>query len=133
MEHTQYRLENIIFIPSTNQFARITAIRKLFGVFVNDNILGTLSFNDIQPVPLTEELLLKNCNFNKDYKKGYIGIDVRNQDFVLTEPFKLGEWQKNYVWEFTSGGWSKYIEVEFLHNLQNLFKEIGRQELEIKI
>ena len=80
------------------------------------------------PIPLTEEWLLK-FGFNKDYKKGYIGKDFSNQDFVLTEPFVMGDWQKGYAFEFTTGGWSKYKEFNYVHELQNFYFTLTSEEL----
>lgn len=86
---------------------------------------------DIQPIPLTEDWLLK-FGFNKDYKKGYIGIDVNNSDFVLTEPFIIGEWQNYCVFEFKTGLLSRFTEVKYVHQLQNIFFALTGKELEIK-
>lgn len=76
--------------------------------------------NDLSPIPLTEKWLLE-FGFNKDYKKGYIGKDFSNQDFVLAEPFIMGEWQNGYAFEFSAGGWSKYKEFNYVHELQNFY------------
>lgn len=84
------------------------------------------------PIPLTEELLLK-CGFNNEYKNGYIGIDVNNSDFVLTYPKIMGEWQECFSFEFKAGGISKFKEILYLHELQNLFFFLTGRELEIKL
>lgn len=79
-------------------------------------------------IPLTEKWLLE-FGFNKDYKKGYIGKDFSNQDFVLAEPFVMGEWQKGYAFEFTAGGWSKYKEFNYVHELQNFYFAMTGEDL----
>lgn len=84
--------------------------------------------SDFRPIKITEEWLL-NFGFNKDYKKGYIGKDFSNQDFVLTEPFVMGDWQKGYAFEFTTGGWSKYKEFNYIHELQNFYFTLTSEEL----
>lgn len=86
---------------------------------------------EAQAIPLTEEWLL-NLGFNKDYQKGYIGIDVGNTDFVLTYPKIMGDFQECFAFQFHSGGWSKFREVKYVHELQNLFFAITGQELELK-
>ena len=86
---------------------------------------------DVEAIPLTEEWLL-NLGFNTDYKKGYIGIDVGNTDFVLTYPKTIGDFQECFVFQFNSGGWARIREVKYVHELQNLFFAITGQELELK-
>ena len=92
--------------------------------------LKTLNY-DVFGIPLTEEILLK-FGFNKDYKKGYIGIDVSNSDFVLTEPLKMGEWQTNYTFQFETGSVPKFKEIEYVHQLQNIFFSLCGEELTFK-
>ena len=86
---------------------------------------------DFRPIPLTEEWLLK-FGFNKEYQKGYIGIDVYNSDFVLTEPLKMGEWQTNYTFQFETGSVPKFKEIEYVHQLQNLYFALTGEELVLK-
>jgi hypothetical protein len=82
-----------------------------------------------KPMPITKKCLL-DFGFKKDYKKGYIGKDVLNQDFVLTKPFVMGEWQKGYAFEFTAGCWSKYKEFNYVHELQNFYFAMTGEELQ---
>ena len=91
-------------------------------------------YYDIIPsgIPLTEEYLVRFGFNDSEYKEGYIGIEFRTNlilDFVLTKPFKLGEWQKTYVCEL---GNSRFIQVEYVHELQNLFFAFTTTELELK-
>lgn len=90
------------------------------------------TYAEVNPIPLTEEILLM-AGFNKDYKKGYIGIDAVNSDFVLTEPFKMGEWQNHYCFQFDAGNVPKFKRIEFLHELQNMFWTLYNEELEINL
>ncbi|MGL4362007.1 MAG: hypothetical protein ACRCSG_01770 [Cellulosilyticaceae bacterium] len=95
-----------------------------------DKVEKWTEFNpkDLSPIPLTEKWLLE-FGFNKDYKSGYIGKDFYNQDFVLAEPFVMGEWQKGYAFEFTSGGWSKFKEFNYVHELQNFYFAMTGEDL----
>ena len=86
---------------------------------------------NLLPIPLTEEILLK-FGFNKEYQKGYIGIDVCNSDSVLTEPLKMGEWQTNYTFQFETGSVPKFKEIEYVHQLQNLYFALTGEELTFK-
>lgn len=108
-------------------------LKNKFHVVDADDIKIFLN-NDwyvLKPIPLTEEILLR-LGFNKDYKNGYIGIDSGNVDFVLTEPFVLGEWQNCYEFEFIAGGWPKLKKIEYVHDLQNFFYSLCGEELTLK-
>ena len=105
-------------------------IIKLDGSLLCCYIQNELEF-PLNPIPLTEEILL-NFGFNKEYQKGYIGIDVCNSDFVLTEPLKMGEWQTNYTFQFETGSIPKFKEIEYVHQLQNLFFALTNEELIFK-
>lgn len=105
-------------------------IIKLDGSLLCCYIQNELEF-PLNTIPLIEELLLK-FGFNKEYQKGYIGIDVCNSDFVLTEPLKMGEWQTNYTFQFETGSIPKFKEIEYVHQLQNLFFSLCGEELTFK-
>ena len=107
---------------------------------VDLNLLSQIDFHNDQefdnddiyfvPIELTEKWLL-DFGFNKDYKIGYVGKDFGNTDFVLTVPLTLGEWQKGYVFEFLSGGWSKFVEFNHVHELQNFYFTITKSVLQL--
>lgn len=88
---------------------------------------------EISGIPLTEEWLLKMGFSNKDYKPGYIGIDFKNTDFVLTYPSEDQEdFRKNFYFEFKYGGWPRLIQFATVHELQNFFFALTEEELTIK-
>lgn len=89
-----------------------------------------IAVDKAKPIKLTEKWLFK-LGFNKDYKKGYIGVDYGNTDFVLTSPKVMGEWQDNYCWQFVCT-WDKFTEIKYVHQLQNLFFALTGNELEVK-
>ena len=96
-----------------------------------ENTGGEYGIDTLQPIPLTEEWLLKAGFTSDDYKKGYIGIDVHNEngmstDFVLSYPGRMGEWQKYFVWEFNNYMFNK---IEFVHELQNFYTAMTGYEL----
>ena len=72
-------------------------------------------------IPITENWLIKNFGFDKDYKKGYIGKAVGGVYFVLTEPYVLGDFQKHYIFEYECGGLKRHKEFKFVHQLQNFY------------
>lgn len=77
---------------------------------------------------LTEDWLLL-LGFNKEYKKGYIGKDVCNTDFVLTYPLKMGEWQNHFALQFETGNVPKFKQIGSVHQLQNLYFALTGEEL----
>jgi hypothetical protein len=93
----------------------------------------TMSLDDVNPIPLTEEWLLKFGFSDKEYKNGFIGIDFIGgnmiMDFALTKPLIKGEWQTCYVYELSD---YRFVKVNYLHQLQNLFFALTNQELTIK-
>ena len=121
MEANELRLNN--WVNHCNKEVQIT-IHDLFDIAVFEDDVFT-------PIPLTEEWLLK-FGFNKEYKKGYIGIDVFNSDFVLTEPLKMGEWQTNYTFQFETGSVPKFKEIKYVHQLQNIYFALTGEELILK-
>ena len=93
--------------------------RSIFDMWDDNGVIKC----GYEPIELTEKWLL-NLGFNKEYKDGYIGIDVGNTDFVLTYPKVMGDFQEYFAFQFHSGGWSKFREVRYVHELQNLFRSI---------
>lgn len=89
---------------------------------------------EISGVPLTAEWLEKLGFSDKEYKDGYIGIDVNNTDFTLTKPNPGSNsiTEKNYTFHCTYGGWPRYIAFEYVHELQNFFFAIHGKELIVK-
>ena len=130
----ELRLGNLFANIEDDSIYKVTKINEdtIEGICINNmGWFGEQHFHLIEqvlPIKLTEEWLLK-FGFNKDYKKGYIGKDFSNQDFVLTEPFVMGDWQKGYAFEFTAGGWSKYKEFNYVHELQNFYFTLTSEEL----
>lgn len=90
--------------------------------------------SELDPIPLTEEILLK-CGFSdKDYKQGYIGIDYKSGamtfDFVLNKPGVMGNWNKCYTFSLPD---YRFVNIDYLHQLQNLYFDLTREELEVKL
>ena len=136
MKATELRIGNLVWHIGLGE-AKVGELRKDAIVLLNPKddkgfkYEPMNNFHRIEPIPLTEEWLLK-FGFNKEYQKGYIGIDVCNSDFVLTEPLKMGEWQTNYTFQFETGSVPKFKEIEYVHQLQNLYFALTGEELILK-
>lgn len=82
--------------------------------------------DDITPIPLTEEWLLK-FGFNNINSKEY-GIKCGSCWMSLSNPKNMGEWQDYYCWIFDR---FKFIELKYVHQLQNLYFALTGEELTI--
>lgn len=86
----------------------------------------------LEPIPLTKEWIIKFGFSDKGYKDGYIAKDFGSGgiilDFVLTKPFVKGEWQKHYAFDFSE---HRFVQFEFVHELQNFFYCAAREDLQI--
>lgn len=101
---------------------------------VNPNIIEQLFESEsrkwAEPIPLTEENLLK-LGFNTQYKKGWIGIDVKHgngttTDFVLSYPQRMGMWQTFFAFEYDG---FRFVELQYIHQLQNLYFALTGSDL----
>lgn len=86
------------------------------------------------PIQLTEEILLK-CGFSdKDYKQGYTGIDYESGamtfDFVLNKPGVMGNWNKCHTFSLPD---YRFVNIDYLHQLQNLFFDLTGEKLEVEL
>ncbi len=123
MKASELRLGNIV------QGMQVTVVRSLSEREINGWNCGSFS-----GIPLTEEVLLK-CGFSdKNYKKGYIGIDFECVgmyfDFVLCKPKQKGTQNNCYTYDLED---FRYVEISHVHQLQNMFYVITGKELGVKL
>lgn len=83
----------------------------------------TLFLEDADPIPLTEEILLK-CGFERidifaEYRKGNIilGLVIGDEN----------------QYQLMINGFCTSVILNYLHELQNVYKIFEKQELEIKL
>lgn len=90
--------------------------------------------NNLEPIPLTEEWLLRFGFSDTDYKSGLIGKDFQSGDFtldfVLTKPLVKGKWNTTYTFQLED---YRFCKLEFVHQLQNLYWCLCGEELEINV
>lgn len=141
MEAKNLRIGNYIR-PIQGNFERSRMYTKDKESFYSNNncvmvtAKGLVDLEDnlikIEPIPLTEDWLTKLGFDDSGYKPGYIGIDSRSSngmitDFVITKPKHIGEWQNYYAFDLPS---HRFCKFEYVHELQNLFNAITGHELE---
>jgi len=92
---------------------------------------------DIDPIPLTEEWL-KKFGFEFEYKNCGVEakISVQINEYWKTS-FSIWSVDGWYYWQYTPGGYdAEYndwpVELQYVHQLQNLFYCLCGKELTIK-
>lgn len=83
----------------------------------------------IKPIPISEEWLLK-CGFKRNVDQdGFVRMDLKLWD-SLFDKF-ITDQSVNFNKVFLNLG-SKEIELNFIHEIQNIYLELERKELIIK-
>jgi hypothetical protein len=113
MEAKELRIGNCILKNGSNYI-----VDTLFFVDVYD---GTAMGFDLQPIPLTEEWLLK-FGFKRRYNAPAMLINYGELQSVFTINIVKNEFY------FTYGD----LQVKYLHQLQNLYFALTNEELTIK-
>lgn len=135
MEAKELRIGNFVnytHVDSEGSLSSIVCVNQISDDWVLDETQSTLMMSELKPIPLTEEWL-KKCGFdNSEYKKGYIGIDVRYTDFVLAYPKTHIEHSEFFCWTFEQGKLQMFKEIKYVHQLQNLYFALTGEELTIK-
>lgn len=97
----------------------------------NKVLLEECQFNEIQPIPLTEEILLK-CGFEKDgVPAGFTIIDKFQIRYCYKDIIK-NTWQWSFE-AFDDDNWIGISKPQYLHQLQNLYFPLTGEELEINL
>lgn len=123
MESKELRIGN--YISVYGEFKNVESI-GYYGIGFNGGF-AKYKLPNLEPIPLTEELLLKcgfeDCNSYKDYRlylpphqEAYLELSIRNGivcGFGISEDPML-------------------LDLEYVHQLQNIYFALTGQELEIK-
>ncbi len=92
----------------------------------NGNFIETLTeISEIEPIPLTEEWLLK-LGFKE--QKTEIGSRFRKKNFYITKNIDFDF----YLKDVKSGIYIHLTKLDFVHNLQNTWYCLNDKELETK-
>lgn len=126
----ELRLGNWVYILDIGKYAKIKSID---GEGVTHHIMwGHVYADMIEPIPLTEEILLK-CGFIKDNNGNY-WIDLQTHYLELMP--SNGYWYPVYVQtpEMSHQDEQRVSinRIQYVHELQNLFFAITGTELELK-
>ena len=136
MKNTELRIGNFVFIPKTTQIVFISAI-GMTGCYVNNNnIIGLIPFDEIETVSLTEEWILK-FGFNCTNKIAKCFKKYHNEETADFSGLFLKEIGNHPVWNYSANNkWtfnSFLVEVQHVHQLQNLYFSITGSELQLVV
>lgn len=121
MKANELRIGNLV--NRLGETTKITAIQTIDvgGIgYVSTLKSGAITTSQIEPIPLTEEILLK-CGF-EIFPWGYV-IKSSN-DFGIRLNLK------SFVYEVSG---NSAVKVNYLHQLQNLYFSLTGEELKIKL
>jgi hypothetical protein len=139
MKATELRLGNLLWCKRNNAIMKVEELgldEHIISFVLDRSKFPLPSGWQVGPIPLTEGWLHKFGFRGKDYHVGFIGIEHKaggmTTDFVLTYPGVIGAYQKYFSFEFKTGRLPKFIELQYVHQLQNLFFAMTDQELIIQ-
>lgn len=136
MKSTEIRIGNLVDLG--NRIAKVIEIGHLSCTVVDlEETQDTLeSYERTQGIVLTDEWFQKFEGFYKDGE--YLSIGINDYQYC----FKYRDWAKNWACyiEYTDSGDSeddgkKYpisFDIEFVHQLQNLYFSLQFEELKLK-
>lgn len=134
MTTNELRLGN--YVGSNIGLAKIKSIEKDRVIITepnDDRYSLSRMIDEIKPISIDYERLIDLGFSDKDYKQGWIGIDVLNTDFVLAKPENESASHKGfYRWVYEQAGVYLLKKIQFVHELQNLVYELTGVELSIK-
>ncbi len=124
MEAKQLRIGNWVYSQEIGENVQISSINDEYVTFKDYVTWDYPNYDEINPIPLTEEILLK-CGFvlfDKNYD---------SQDFNV---YKLGDFtyntSHNVFWLHNN---YSFTQPKHLHQLQNLYYSLTGEELKIEL
>ena len=116
MDPQELRLSNWVLFSEGKEYIQITHL----------STLDRKTYDLIESIPLTEEILLK-CGFNLTVTENIYSLFTFKGITV-----ELKKMKREYVTDVCFNGF-KVRRIESLHDLQNLYFQLYREELEINL
>ena len=125
IQANETRINN--WISHNDKYYQIGTIAKEFPTLNTDAFgIGVVDWNNIEPIPLTDKILLK-CGFEKEY---YGDIDWLEKEFPIIGELCTSD-RKNGFYLFDTN--TDTLRIYYLHQLQNLYWCLCSKELEINL
>ena len=119
IQANELRIGNYISdIWSPNGFFKVTQLKKFSAVYGKD---FTALYDNLNPIPLTEEILLK-AGFEKDIES----LFYRNS-FIIAKTKTRWAFYHNGL----TGG--ELARIDYIHELQNLIFALTGEEIKIEL
>ncbi|PPL04946.1 hypothetical protein [Parapedobacter indicus] len=132
MEITELRIKNLVYFPGWNRdgTGKIWGVRDIFWddfrVGLSDGCIQTMTrIDQVNPIHLTSEWLLR-----LGFRIPAETLDNPKKDNITVVP----QGNHNFVWLHTGrlGRDLIEIDVQYVHQLQNLYFALSGKELEVK-
>lgn len=114
----------LLFLGDIVTFKNITEIREdgIFWIKTFEPKIEAKNFH-FKPIPLTEEILLKKCGF-ENYTGDFLELTITEDLSII--------WV-GYLGIMIGGSTVFFPEKDKVHELQNLYKELKGEELDINL
>ena len=123
MNAKEFRLCN--YVEFENRIFQIDTIAEVFPTLNTAEFgIGVVDWNNLKPIPLTEEWLIKFGGIDTGYEI-YIKAKTKIIEF---------KWSSKIVATGVRNGWycKRYKHIKYVHQLQNLYFTLTGEELTIK-
>lgn len=127
-----YILFREFYLEVMEKVVEITEER--INIMFDDKQISILH-KDVNPIHLTEEILFK-CGFSKKYEQYYLIIHMGVAGHPIMIEFEIIG--KDIFGSLWIGAWDDYtkaicLDIEHLHQLQNLYFALTGEELDVKL
>ncbi len=136
MEANEFRIDNLLTldknqrkdlwdnqIHAMNEFFKVKTIYSDGDIALElDNEIVDISINDVSPIPLTEEWLVK-LGFNKNPGNFFIKKLEHTYSAKISINLRMNSIQ------VCTGGYGFNVKIKYVHQLQNLFIALTGEEL----
>jgi hypothetical protein len=117
IEANELRLRNWVLYKG--HFLQVDSLLE-YTINIEIDVTIGINYADLQPIPLTPELLLD------------IGFEEKHGDYQFGD-FKIYSGHHEFwFWYKTITNTTKEVELKFLHQLQNLYFNLKGEELKIQ-
>jgi hypothetical protein len=132
MKANELRIGNWVYIPQAKTNEQIGVIEENGRFLTKGYKTSYSSIECLRPIPLTEEWLLR-FGFRKkaSFSDHTIHIDMTNI-LCLDNDNNESEFSAVSIYDVDEGVWIYLESIQYVHQLQNLYFVLSREELKLK-